>query len=54
MFALFLEFGAWTRPQDLRPFSATETGLKFHMWNQGEINSSRQPGSCQEALNLPR
>ena len=29
MFALYLEFGARTRPQDLRPIFFTETGLKF-------------------------
>ena len=29
MFALFLEFGARTRPQDLQPFLISETGPKF-------------------------
>ena len=38
MFALFLEFGARTRPQDLWPFLISETGLNFLVWNQGEIH----------------
>ena len=29
MFALFLKFGARTRPRDLWPFLISETGLKF-------------------------
>ena len=43
MFALFLEFGARTRPQDLRPIFFTETGLKFlTLWTQGEIGSGNR------------
>ena len=39
MFALFLEFGVWTRPQDLSPFLISETGMKFLIvWTQGEIH----------------
>ena len=39
MFALFLEFGVWTRPQDLSPFLISETGMKFFIvWTQGEIH----------------
>ena len=37
MFALFLEFGARTRPQDLWPVLISETVLKFLTWTQGEI-----------------
>ena len=37
MFALFLEFGARTRPQDLLPFLISEIGLKFLIWTQDEI-----------------
>ena len=36
-FALFLEFRARTRPQDLWPFLLSEAGLKFLIWTQGEI-----------------
>ena len=35
MFALFLEFCATTR---LRLFLFSETGLKFLIWTQGEID----------------
>ena len=38
MFALFLKFGARFRPQDLWPFVISETGMKFLIWTQGEIN----------------
>ena len=38
MFALFPKFGARTRTQDLWPFLISETGLKFLIWTQGEIN----------------
>ena len=38
MFALFHEFGARTRPQDLWPFLISETGLKFPIWTQGKIH----------------
>ena len=48
MFALFPEFGARTRPQDLWPFIISETGLKFLIWTQGEIHPC-QPASCEEA-----
>ena len=41
MFALFLEFGARTRPHELWPFLISETGLKFLIRAQGEI----QPGN---------
>ena len=40
MFALFPEFGARTRPQDLWPFLISETGLKFLIWTQGKIHPS--------------
>ena len=49
MSALFLEFGARNRPQDLWPFLVSETRLKFLIWTQGEIHPG-QPGSCEEAL----
>ena len=54
MFALFPEFGARIRSQDLWPFLISETGLKFLIWTQSEIHpgnrASRrgQPGSCEE------
>ena len=38
MFALFPEFGARIRPQDLWPFLISETGLKFLIWTQGKIH----------------
>ena len=44
MFALFPEFGARTRPQDLWPFLILETGLKFLIWTQGETKPARSPG----------
>ena len=47
MFALFLEFGARTRSQDLWPFLISETGLKFLIWTQGEI----QPGNRASPVN---
>ena len=37
MFALFFEFGARIRPQDLWPILISETGLKFLIWTRGEI-----------------
>ena len=37
MFALFLEFRARPRPQDICFFFISETGLKFITWTQGEI-----------------
>ena len=37
MFALFPEFGARIRPQDLWPFLISETGLKFLIWTQGKF-----------------
>ena len=40
-----------TRSQDLRPFSISETGVKFCMWTQGEIGPS-QPGSFEKALSF--
>ena len=49
MSALFLEFGARIRPQDLWPFLVSETRLKFLIWTQGEIHPGH-PGSCEEAL----
>ena len=44
MFALFPEFGARTRPQDLWPFLISETGLKFLIWTQGETQPARSTG----------
>ena len=38
MFALFPEFGARTRPQDLWPFLISEIGLTFLIWTQGKIH----------------
>ena len=58
MFALFLEFRARTRPQDLCFFFfILETVLKFLIWTQGEIGpdnwaSSVNPCSCEETLSL--
>ena len=43
MFALFPEFGARTRPQDLWPFLISETGLKFLIWTQGKIHQVTEP-----------
>ena len=50
IFALFLKFDARTRSQDLCPFLISETGLKFIIWNLGEIQPCLQSGSCEEAL----
>ena len=47
MFALFPEFGARTRPQDLWPFLISETGLKFLIWTQGKI----YPGNRANPVN---
>ena len=47
MFALFPEFGARIRSQDLWPFLISETGLKFLIWTQSEIH----PGNL---ANRPR
>ena len=47
MFALFPEFGARTRPQDLWPFLISETGLNFLIWTQGEIH----PGNRASPVN---
>ena len=54
MFALFLELGARTRPQDLWPFLISETRLKFLIWTQigPVLGQSGHPGSCKEALSL--
>ena len=41
MFALFPEFGARTRSQDLWPFLISETGLKFLIWTQSKIHPGR-------------
>ena len=49
MFALFLVFGARSRPQDLWPFLISETELKFLIWTQGEI----PPGSSASPVNRP-
>ena len=49
MFALFSEFGARTRFQDLWPFVISETGLKFLRRTQGKIQPG-QPGSYEETL----
>ena len=42
MFASFLEFRAWTHPQNLRRFLISETGLKFLVWTQGKIDPGNQ------------
>ena len=47
MFALFLEFGARTRPKDLWSFLVSETGLKFLIWTQGEV----RPGNRASPVN---
>ena len=47
MFALFPKFGAKTRPQDLRPFLISETGLNFLIRTQGEID----PGNRASPVN---
>ena len=47
MFALFPEFGARIRPQDLWPFLISETGLKFLIWTQGKIH----PGNRASLVN---
>ena len=47
MFALFPEFGARIRPQDLWPFLISETGLKFLIWTQGKIH----PGNRASPVN---
>ena len=38
MFASFLEFRAWTHPQNLWRFLISETGLKFLIWTRGKID----------------
>ena len=38
MFALFLEFGTSTHPQNLWPSPISETGPKFLIWTQGELH----------------
>ena len=55
MFALFLEFGARTRPKDLWSFLVSETGLKFLIWTQGEVRPGNRAspvnaGSFEETL----
>ena len=47
MFALFPEFGARTRSQDLWPFLISETGLKFLIWTQSKIH----PGNRTSPVN---
>ena len=50
MFALFPEFGARIRSQDLWPFLISETGLKFLIWTQSEIhpgNRASRPRSTR-------
>ena len=48
IFALFPEFGARTRPQDLWPFLISETGLKFLILiTQGKIH----PGNRASPVN---
>ena len=47
MFALFPEFGARTRSQDLWPFLISKTGLKFLIWTQGKIH----PGNRANPVN---
>ena len=42
--ALFLEFGVWTRPQDLWPLLTLETGMNPRR------DSSRYPGSGKGVL----
>ena len=58
MFALFPEFGARTRFQDLWPFLISETGLKFLIWTQGKIHpgnrASRSTGLIWRGANLRR
>ena len=50
IFALFLKFDARTRSQDLFPFLISETGLKFIIWNLGEIHpGNRARGPFLEA-----
>ena len=49
MFALFPEFGARTRPQDLWPFLILETGLKFLIWTQGKIHPGNQANPVNRA-----
>ena len=39
MFALFLKFGARTRPGDIWPFLISETGLKFLIWTKRALSS---------------
>ena len=42
MFASFLEFRAWTHPQNLQRFLISETGLKFLTWTHGKIDPGNQ------------
>ena len=51
MFALFLEFRARTRPQDVYVFFfISETGLKFITWTQGEIGPDNWANLVNRAL----
>ena len=50
MFALFLQFRARTRPQDLCFFFfISETGLKFLIWTQGETGPDNWASSVNRA-----
>ena len=49
MFALFLEFGGKTRPQDLWPFLISETGLTFLLRTQGEIHPCNRASPLNRA-----
>ena len=49
MFALFPEFGARTRSQDLWPFLISETGLNFLIWTQGEIHTGKRASQVNRA-----
>ena len=53
MFALFLEFDARSRPQDLWPFLISETGLKFLYEPEAKFVPVNR-GSCLEALKRSR
>ena len=51
MFALFLEFRARTRPQDVYVFFfISETGLKFITWTQGESGPDNWANLVNRAL----
>ena len=49
MLALFPEFGARPRPQDLWPFLISETGLKFLIGTQGKIHPGNQANPVNRA-----